>query len=89
MADGQIGEDEVASRIRAIKIGHASNRHTREHWHGLSDGLKARLGHRSGGLQSGEEEEAGIVRRCDVLFLISFVDSQSHNRRWVYRTTIG
>lgn len=67
MANGQVWEDEVAGRVRAIQVNHASDRCT-----GKDGGLvrvrhATRLGHVTGGFQSCEEKVVGVHHEGDVL----------------------
>jgi hypothetical protein len=67
MANGQVGEDEVAGRVRAVQVYHASDRCT-----GKDGGLvrvrhATRLGHMTRGFESSEEEVVGVHHEGDVL----------------------
>jgi hypothetical protein len=66
MANGQVREDEVAGRVRAVQVYHASNRCT-----GKDSGLvrvrhATRLGHMTRGFESSEEEVVGVHHEGDV-----------------------
>lgn len=67
VADGQVWEDEVAGRVRAVQVYHASNRCA-----GKDGGLvrvrhAARLGHMTRGFQSSKEKVVGVHHEGDIL----------------------
>lgn len=88
MAYGQVREDEVAGGVRSIEVGDTSDRHTSQDGHRLRDGVKTGLGDWTCGFQCGEEEEIGVVRVGDVLFLLAFENAQLNDRWWIYWTPI-
>lgn len=91
MTNGEIGEDEIASRRRTIKVGHASDWSTSqdgESW--LGRRWNTALSEMASILEGGEEEEVCIVREGDVgIGIRTFKDAKLDNWWWIDRTTIG
>lgn len=82
VAHRQVGEDKVAGLGRAVEVGHASDRHAREH--GVRRGHSAGTacsGNRPCGLERCVEEEAGVVLEGDVLAVrLAFEDFEFDDR---------
>ncbi len=95
MADREIGEEEVASFLGAVQVGHAGHGHAGQHGRGVDGGrLHAAVGHDASVLEGGVQEEVGIVEEGDVLLLrlveaLAFEDAKLHDGRRVHRATVG
>ena len=87
VADRKIRKDEIAGGRWAIKVGHASNWSTRQDWRAGDGGRTATRGERTGILETGVQEEVGVVGKGDVLVVL--VDAQLDNRRRIHRTTVS
>jgi hypothetical protein len=94
VANGQVGEDEIASLSRTVQVcnaryGHASQDRT-DRW----CSPVANLCNRASVFQRSEEEEVGIVGEGDVGFVhviveFGFVDTQFNDGWRVHRTTVS
>jgi hypothetical protein len=93
MANGEIGEEEVAGLRGAIEKSHARDGRACQDGRGGGGGrLDAAVGHGAGMLEIDEDEEAGVVCVGDVRGLFksrSFEDAQLHDRRRVDRASVG
>lgn len=87
VADGQIREDEIASRGWTIQIGHAGNGRACEHWETGRRGWSAARGDGAGIFQTGMEEEICVVGKGNVLFVLK--DAKLNNRGRVHGATVG
>jgi hypothetical protein len=67
MANGQVWEDEVAGRVRAVQVYHASDRCTGKDGGLVRVGHATRLGHMTRGFESSEEKVVGVHHEGDVL----------------------
>jgi len=89
MAYRQIREDKVASRIRAVQVGHSSNGHSSQDRDRRLRCRHTTLRHRTSGLQCGEQKEIGIVGEGNIALGISLKYAKLNDWRWVDRTAIG
>jgi len=95
VANRQIREQEVASQLGSVKISHAGDRHASQHRRCVGRrGLESALGHDTGMLERGIEEEVGVMLESDIPLLGDFIgftlkDAQLHDRRRVHRATVG
>ena len=90
VADRQVGENEVAGRRRTAQIRNACHGGTRQYGDGWLS-LDTAVGHRTGELESREEEEIGIVAEGDVLVQavgIRLVDADLDDGWWVDWSTV-
>ena len=67
MANGQVWEDEVTGRVRAVQVYHASDRCTGKDGGLVRVGHATGLGHVTRGFQSSKKEVVGVHHECDVL----------------------
>ena len=94
VANGQVGEDEIASLGRTVQVcnacyGHASQDRADRWCSSVAD-----LCDRASVFQRSEQEEVGIVCEGDVSFVhviveFGFVDTQFNDRWGVDRTTVS
>lgn len=87
MADRQIGEDEVSSRARAVEIGHAGNRSAGENRSARDGGRRTSWCDGTGILETGVQEEVGVVSEGNVLVVL--VNAQLNNRWRINRTAVS
>src|SRR5690348_12117835 len=87
MADGKIRGDEVACGSGTGEVGDAGDWSAGEDW-GARDGGSSAAGSKGTGiLETGVEEEIGIVRKSDILVILE--DAQLDNGRGINRSTIS
>lgn len=93
VADRQIGEQEVASLLGTIEVGHAGDRHTsQDRRRGGRRRLQTAMGEDAGMLECGEQEEVCVVGESDVLGVLhgrALEDTKLHNRGRVDRTAVS
>lgn len=93
MADGKIGEDEVTGFGRTVEIGHTRGRHTGQNrWVAGSGCVDTAAGDGASMLETGVEEEVGVVVECDVLALLntgSLNNSKLNNRGRIDRSAVA
>lgn len=65
VANGQVGEDEVAGLRRTVQVGDTGDGHTSQDMTGLSSGAPYRVDG-TNGLQGGKQEEIGVVGESHV-----------------------
>jgi hypothetical protein len=91
VADGKVGEDEVASLVRTIQVNHTSNRSTSQD--GQSGWIigNTALSDRTGLFQSRKKEVVGVHGKSNVIVfvLLSIEDTELDNRGRVDGTTVG
>lgn len=86
----QIREDEEASWVGAVKVGHASNRCASEDGKAGVGGSDATLSNGASVLERREKEEISIVGEGDVVLgVLAFEDLQLDNWWWIDWATIG
>lgn len=87
MADRQIREDEITSRSRTVQVGHASNGRAGQNREAWGRGRCTTWRNGAGILETGVEEEVGVVGKRN--FLVVLEDAQLDNRRRIDRATIS
>jgi hypothetical protein len=93
VADGKIGEDEVTGFGGTVEIGHTRGGHTSQNrWVAGSGCVDTAAGDWASMLETGVEEEVGVVVECDVLALLntrSLNNSKLNNRGWIDRSAVA
>lgn len=87
MANRQVREDEVTSRTWAVEIGHTGNRSTSEDRRAGDGGRSTSWCDGTGILETGMQEEVGVVSKGDVLVVLE--NAQLNNRWRINRTAVG
>jgi hypothetical protein len=93
MANGKIGENEVAGFSWAIEVGHTGGGYTGEdRWVVGSGGRDTAMCKRTSMLQTGIEKEIGVVVKCDVFAFFdsgAFDNSELDNWRRINGSTVA
>jgi hypothetical protein len=93
VADRKIGKDEVAGFSGTVEIGHTRGGHTGQNrWVAGSGCVDTAAGDGASMLETGVEEEVGIVVKCDVLALLnseSLNNSKLNNRGRIDRSAVA
>lgn len=91
VSNRQVGEDEIASRVGSVEIGHTRNRSTGEDWETRSGRWNASRGNGPCIFEGRKQEEVCVVTEGDLglVWAFSFEDSQFDNRRWIDWATVG
>lgn len=93
VANRQVGEDEVSSFGRAVEVCHTRGGDTgQDGWVVGGGSLNTAMGNRTGMLETGVEEEVGVVVESDILALLNcgtLNDSELDNGRRINRSSVA